>query len=84
MANKNTFQLEIKTPLKSVYSDKVNSLLVGTESGEMLVLPHHTALVGSIVFSNIVIIRSNFIILLSFSLNTGYFTQRLWQKAVVS
>jgi len=59
MANKNKFQLEIKTPLESVYSGEVNSLLVGTESGEMLVLPHHTALVGSIVFSNIVISNEN-------------------------
>ena len=59
MANKNTFQLKIKTPLESVYSDEVNSLMVSTEAGQMLVLPHHTALVGSIVFSNIVVSKEN-------------------------
>jgi len=52
---KNTFHLTIKTPAETILEEEAVSLVVDTESGKMMVLPQHTALVASIVFSNIII-----------------------------
>lgn len=52
---KKTFKLTIKTPLETVFENDVNSLTVDTEEGRMVVLPHHTSLIGKIKFSNIII-----------------------------
>jgi F-type H+-transporting ATPase subunit epsilon len=55
METSNTFKLTIKTPSESVFEGEVKSLMVDTESGKMMVLPHHTSLVGAVAFSNVLI-----------------------------
>jgi len=50
-----TFRLTIKTPLETVFDNDVKSLVVDTDEGKMMVLPHHTSLVGNIKFSNIIV-----------------------------
>jgi len=56
MADKaRTFHLTIKTPLETILSKDVVSLVVDSEEGKMMILPHHTALVASIGFSNILV-----------------------------
>lgn len=68
--SKNTFQLVIKTPLETVLDEKVKSLVVDTEEGKMMVLPHHTSLVGSISYSSIIISYGDQI--KEFSLRNGF------------
>ncbi len=41
--------LEIITPEKVVYSDKVSELLVPTDKGELGILPHHVGLFAKVV-----------------------------------
>lgn len=55
MENKNSFHLSVKTPDSLAYEAEVKSLMIDTEEGRMLVLPHHASLLGSINFSNIFI-----------------------------
>ncbi|MDD4352107.1 MAG: F0F1 ATP synthase subunit epsilon [Candidatus Gracilibacteria bacterium] len=70
MDTKKTFKLTVKTPTENVYEGEVNSLLVDTELGRMMVLPHHAALVGSITFSDTIISADNK--LRAYNIRTGF------------
>ena len=50
-----TFTLSIRTPLRTAFAKEVSEFHIDTETGRMVVLPGHTDLVGSIVFSKAVI-----------------------------
>lgn len=50
-----TFKLVIRTPLQTAFSKEVSEFHVDTETGRMVVLPGHTDLTGSVVFSKVVI-----------------------------
>ena len=52
---KSQFHLAIKTPTETIYDGDVNTLTVETETGRMVVLPHHASLIGVISFSNTLI-----------------------------
>ncbi len=41
-----TFQLKLVTPLKTLFDEVVQSVIVPTAMGEITVLPHHIPLVG--------------------------------------
>jgi len=67
-----TFRLSIKTPLETILDEDVKSLIIDTEEGKMMVLPHHSALVGSISFSNIIIHMENNSTMKEFSVRNGF------------
>lgn len=50
-----TFNLTIRTPLTTAFNQEVNEFQIDTETGRMVVLPGHTDLIGSVVFSKVVI-----------------------------
>lgn len=50
-----SFHLQIITPLKIIFNDEVNQVILPTPDGEITILPNHTSLISQILTGEIII-----------------------------